>query len=301
MAIPDYQTFMKPLLQFLSDGRVYSLSQCMNHMVNLFKISEKEQHELLPSGKQSIVSNRIGWARTYLKKAGLIEVPKRGCSNITEKGLELLKQNPDKITNKTLKQYPEFLEFFDKVRNSKKDQPTEEDKEKTPEEELEESFENLKKELEEELLSKVKSCTPQFFERMVIDLLLGMGYGGSRHEAGKAIGGVGDEGIDGIISEDRLGLDKIYIQAKRWEGCVSRPEVQKFAGALQGKRASKGIFITTSYYSSEARNYVKQIGNQIILIDGQQLVRLMTEFNIGVEPKQVYELKRLDNDYFEEG
>ncbi len=171
---------------------------------------------------------------------------------------------------------------------------------KTPEEEFEEAFMQLRQEVADELLDKVKSCSPAFFEKMVIDLLLAMGYGGSRQEAGEAIGGIGDEGIDGVINEDRLGLDRIYIQAKRWKGGVSRPEIQKFAGALQGKRAKKGVFITTGYFSQEAKQYVQQIDNKIILIDGRQLVDYMLEFNIGVSTAQSFDLKRIDNDYFEE-
>ncbi|NIM16062.1 MAG: restriction endonuclease [Candidatus Aminicenantes bacterium] len=304
MAIPDYQACMKPLLQFLADGEEYPLSQCVIHLVKVFKLSDDERHEMLPSGKQRIIDNRVGWARTYLKKAGLIDIPRRGYSKITKRGLNLLKKNPDEITNETLKQYPEFRDFikdFKKIEDDTKENKAKEE-EKTPEEELEEAFQRLNREVEDELLNKLKSSTPEFFERMVIDLLLAMGYGGSRKEAGKAIGGTGDEGIDGVISEDRLGLDKIYIQAKRWQkqNRVSRPEVQKFAGALQGKRAKKGIFITTSDFTGEAQQFVDGIENRIILIDGKQLVQLMMQFNVGVEINQVFELKKIDNDYFEE-
>jgi len=253
----------------------------------------------LPSGRQATFNNRVGWARTYLTKAGLIELPKRGHFHITPRGLDALKKNPPKINIPFLEQYPESVEFRtrDKETDHAGTEDTEND-EKTPEESLESAYQKVHKGLASELIQTVKNCSPEFFERLVVDVLIKMGYGGSRKEAGQAVGRSGDGGIDGIIKEDRLGLDIIYIQAKRWENTVGRPDVQKFAGALQGHRAKKGIFITTSGYSKEALDFVSRIDSKIVLIAGETLAQHMIDHNVGVSPVAAYEIKKIDSDYF---
>lgn len=296
MAIPDYQSIMLPLLRQLKDKKEHSLHDCIDSLAKEFNLSEEERRQVLPSGQQEVFVNRVGWARTYLKKAGLLERPRRGFFKISQRGLEVLSQNPQNIDVKFLKKFPEFLEF----QSVKKEKVIEEkdDSSSTPEESIESAHQNLKAELASELLGQLKSNSPALFEKTVVELLLKMGYGGSRKDAGEAIGRSGDEGIDGIIKEDRLGLDIIYIQAKRWENQVGRPEIQKFAGALQGKRARKGIFITTSTFSKEAMEYAANIETKIILIDGNELAGFMIDNNIGVTPVATYEIKRLDTDYF---
>lgn len=303
MPIPDYQALMLPFLKLAADGKEHFLKDSYPALADQFKLTEEEKKIMLPSGQQSIINNRIGWAKTYLKKAKLIQSPKRGTFKITERGLNELKKNPSRIDLAFLEQFSEFIEF----RNLKNNKELTEDKEtiasttvKNPEETIEDAFEEINGSLASEILDTVKSSSPAFFEKLVIDLLLKMGYGGSRKDAGQAIGQVGDEGIDGIIKEDRLGLDVIYIQAKRWKDTVSRPEVQKFAGALQGKRAKKGIYITTSWFSKEAIDFANKIESKMILIDGKELTKLMLEHNVGVSTSKTYEIKKVDHDYFEE-
>ena len=298
MAIPDFQTIMLPLLKFLGDEKEHSLRDTIEHLVNEFSLNEVERKELLPSGQQARFNNRVSWARTYLKKAGLIESAKEGYFRITKLGLEVLKEDPERIDIKYLEKYPEFIEFRKRKKEEKGEKVEIEDA--TPEEMIESACQGLRDNLAIELLQNVKNCSPAFFERLVIDLLIKMGYGGTRKDAGQAIGKSGDEGIDGIIKEDRLGLDVIYIQAKRWGNPVSRPEIQKFVGALQGQKAKKGIFITTSTFTHEAEDYVKKIENKIILIDGDMLTKLMIDHNIGVSSLSSYEIKRMDMDYFTE-
>jgi len=300
MAIPDYQTIMLPLLKFAGDGKVYSKHEAVEYLANEFELTEEERKELLPSGKQGLFDNRVAWAKTYIKQARLIDSPKRGLFVITERGKQVLSQNLDKIDIKLLDQFSEFVEF----KQIKKDKGKQIEKvarvspETNPEESLEAAYQELQESLASDLIQNIKQCAPDFFERLVVDVLIKMGYGGSRKEAGRAIGRTGDEGIDGIIKEDKLGLDIIYMQAKRWENTVGRPEIQKFAGALQGQRARKGIFITTSDFSKEALNYVKNIDSKIILIDGQRLAELMIEHSVGVSPVASYEVKKIDTDYF---
>lgn len=298
MPVPKYHEFMLPMLEFLSDGKEHSLREAIEFLATRFNLSEDERKELLPTGNQSILDNRSGWARTYLKKAGLIESPRRAHFVITERGRSVLKNKPNVIDNKFLEQFPEFQEF--KARSSKPEHAAnlEDGNERTPDEIIEFEYSRIRESLAEELLKMVKTCPPVFFEQLVVDLLVKMGYGGSRKEAGQATKASGDEGIDGIIKEDRLGLDAIYLQAKRWENQVSRPEVQKFAGALQGQRARKGIFITTSTFSSGAAEFCRNIESKIILIDGPELAKLMIDYNVGVSTDKVIELKKIDSDYF---
>lgn len=292
MPIPDYQSIMLPFLNCLADKKEHSIREVIDALASQFKLTEEERNEMLPSGKQALFDNRVGWARTYLKKALLISSPRRGVFAITDRGKEVIDRKISKVDVDFLKQYPEFLEFIKPQPSPGPTPPI------TPEERLENAFQELHDGISSELLQTIKSCSPAFFENLVIDVLLKMGYGGSRQDAGKIRGGSGDGGIDGTINEDKLGLDIIYVQAKRWEGTVGRPEIQKFAGALQGQRARKGIFITTSGFSDEARDYVKHIDSKIILIDGQQLAKLMIEHNVGVSPVASYEIKKIDSDYF---
>lgn len=301
MPIPDYQTIMLPLLEFAGDGNIHTLSESRAHLSALFALTEDEKEELLPSGRQRKFDNRVAWAKVYLEQAGLLLSPKRGQYHITEEGKSLLKAKPKKIDIATLERYEKFINFRDsskKSTTSKTEQKVVVEDIETPEEVLEKSFQSIQKELASALLEQVKNCSPSYFENVVVELLLKMGYGRNRIEAGKAIGKSGDEGIDGIISEDRLGLEAIYIQAKRWASTVGRPEIQKFVGALHGKRARKGVFITTGTYSNEARDYVAHIDPRVVLIDGVQLAEYMIEHNLGVTTKAVYEVKRIDADYF---
>ena len=304
MAIPDYQTLMLPVLKLASDGKEHKFSQAVEKLADKYRLTTEERNELLPSGSQAVFNNRVGWARSYLKQAGLLASPKRGFFTITPKGTELLGTHPTRIDASILEKYPEFVEF----KNRKKDKSESESEivpsfeqgsTLTPEDALASAYNKLRSALESEILSSVKEASPSFFERVVVDLLVKMGYGGNRQDAGRALGKSGDGGIDGIINEDRLGLDVIYIQAKRWEGVVGRPEIQKFAGALQGQRARKGVFITTSSFTKEAKEYASAIDSKIILIDGEHLSKLMAEHNVGVSTVGQYEVKKLDSDYFD--
>ncbi len=301
MRIPDFQTIMLPLLRHVGDGREHSIRELVAELAQEFMLTEEERNTLLPSGKQKVFYNRVGWARTYLAKAGLIEMSRRSYYRITERGKQVLAGNPPRIDMKFLGQFPEYEEFREREGGRRRpSRETEFDQEeKTPEEILEGVYQEIKDGLAQELLGLVKKSTPAFFERLVVELLVKMGYGGSRRDAARAVGQVGDEGIDGIIDEDRLGLDTIYIQAKKWDNVVGRPEIQKFVGALMGKRAKKGIFITTSSFSTEAANYVSSIDAKIVLIDGKRLAELMIDYDVGVTTITTYQLKRVDSDYFE--
>jgi len=306
MTIPDYQTIMLPLLRLSADGEEHKFRTSIEALADEFQLNSEERNELLPSGGAPLFDNRVGWARTYLKQAGLLKSSKRGFFSITDRGTELLAQNLPHIDVSVLDQYPEFREFRTRRKEKPSDKSPEQEisfikaeTEETPEDSLAAAYYKIRKSLEVELLDQIKDSSPSFFERLVIDLLVKMGYGGSRQDAGRAVGKSGDGGIDGIINEDRLGLDVIYIQAKRWDGTVGRPEIQKFAGALQGQRAKKGIFITTSSFTKEAIEYASFIDTRIILMDGEKLTSLMVDNNIGVSTTGVYELKKIDTDYFE--
>ncbi len=301
--IPDYQTLMLPVLKSVADGKEHKFREIADSIAKNFGLTEEELGCLLPSGNQSIFDNRVGWAKTYLKKACLIEYKGKGVLKITERGKQVLKDSPQKIDNKFLKQYDEFNEFQNKVNPKEEKQETETDyKNQTPEELIETAFHDFQKSLAEELLDKIRNVSPSFFEKLVVALLVKMGYGGSIKDAGQAIGRTGDEGIDGIIKEDKLGLDVIYIQAKRWKenNVIGRPEIQKFVGALAGQGAKKGVFITASSFTKEALDYKPMNDTKVILIDGMKLANLMIEYNLGVAQLHCYELKKLDNDYFDE-
>ncbi|MBN1867421.1 restriction endonuclease [Candidatus Sumerlaeota bacterium] len=309
MAIPDYQTCMLPVLKFHSDGQEHTFRETIEALAREFGLTDDECREMLPSGGQEIFDNRVGWARTYLKKAGLLEAPKRGLTRITERGLEVLGTNPQRVDAKYLSRFEEFQAFQARHRsktgadaesraNGNDAEP--ETNDKTPEESLENAYQKLRSNLAADLLQNLKSCSPSFFERLVVDVIVKMGYGGTRKDAGQAIGRGGDGGIDGIVKEDKLGLDAIYIQAKRWENTVGRPEIQKFVGVLTGERARKGLFITTSDFSRDAREFVKHLETKVVLIDGETLADLMIDHNVGVSTVSSYEIKRVDSDYFTE-
>jgi len=269
-------------------------------------LSDEERRELLPSGGARLFDNRIGWAKSHMTQAGLLVSPKRAISMITPRGLKVLKDCPSRVDLRVLNEFEDFREFRNRRRSSEEKEPEENagssgleiPDSRTPEELLESSYLQVRSNIEAELLAQIMASPPDFLERVVVDLVVRMGYGGSRRDAGAALGRSGDEGIDGIIKEDPLGLDIIYLQAKRWEGSVGRPEIQKFAGALQGQRARKGIFITTSTFTAEALEYASRIETKIILIDGARLSKLMFDHGVGVATASTYEVKRIDSDYF---
>jgi restriction system protein len=300
MPIPDYQTLMLPLLRFLSDENEHKIDEAIVALSKEFGLSPEEQQKTLPSGQQTVIRNRIGWARTYLAKAGLIETVRRGLFRMTEKGKTILSSKPERIDIHFLEQFPDFVAFRDLHHKDGDEKKEASGEAQTPEEAFDDAYQRLRADLETELLELVKAASPAFFERIVVELLVKMGYGGNLHDAGRAVGQVGDGGIDGIIKEDRLGLDVIYIQAKRWDATVGRPEIQKFVGALGGNRARKGVFITSSGFSKDAVEFVDRIESKIVLIDGQELARLMVDHGVGVSTIQTYDVKKVDSDYFVE-
>lgn len=304
MAIPGFQTFMLPFLKFAGDGKEHTLVEAYEHLAKVFALSEEDRNEMLASGKQSKFENRVGWVRTYMQKAGLLEATGRARFCITDRGQRVLSSNLSEINIKFLNQFPEFIEFHKGTgrqgRASEESDDETKHQTRSPDEILDEAYLNLRTALAEEILARVKKCPPSFFEKLVVDLLVAMGYGGSRKDAGSRIGRSGDEGVDGIIKEDRLGLDIVYIQAKRWEGPVGRPVVQAFAGSLEGFRARKGVLITTSKFTPDAQSYTDRIEKKIVLIDGEQLAQFMIDFGIGVSEVNHYIVKKMDQDYFEE-
>ncbi len=289
---------MLPLLQHFADGEEHANQETMDALAKGLQLTEAERGQLLPSGKQTIFTNRVAWAKSHFKQAGLLDAPRRGVYRLTERGREVLHSHAGPITLRFLDQFPEHRAFRSQTKAGVQVEDSQPSNNLTPQEYIESGYQQMRTTLATDLLTRVKECSPDFFERLVIELLLAMGYGGSRQEAGQAVGKSGDGGIDGIIKEDRLGLDVIYIQAKRWEGIVGRPEVQKFAGALQGQRARKGIFLTSSAFTKEAVAFAAAIESKIVLIGGEELVTLMIDHNIGVTPVASYEIKRIDTDYF---
>ncbi|MFT4204496.1 MAG: restriction endonuclease [Chitinophagaceae bacterium] len=304
MSIPDFQSFFYPILKFSSDKQEHSLDEVRDFLTQYFSLTDEDKAERVPSGTQTKFDNRIYWTKSYFSKARLIENTKRSHFKITERGLKFLQNFSSEISINDLKTINEFRSFNEGIHSTSEIQIIENNKTietKTPLEKLEESYQYIKRELGLELLEKIRSNTWQFFEDLVIDLMVKMGYGGSRNKAGESIKRTNDEGIDGIINEDKLGLDIIYLQAKMWktETNIGRPEIQKFVGALHGKRAKKGVFITTSSFSKGAVDYVKSIDPKVILIDGETLTNLMIEYNVGTTPIETYQIKKIDLDYFE--
>lgn len=301
--IPDFQTLMLPVLKEVSDGKEHKICDVVNSLAKQFSLGDEELTIMISSGTQSVFYNRISWAKTHLKKARLIESETKGTIKITERGKQVLQEKPTRIDIKFLKKFDEFVEFRTKSNSKKEKTEIETDYDnQTPEELIETAFQDFQKSLAEDLLEKIRSVSPSFFEKLVVALLVKMGYGGSIKDAGKAVGKTGDEGIDGIIKEDKLGLDVIYVQAKRWKenNIIGRPEIQKFVGALAGQGAKKGIFITASSFSKEALEYKPMNDTKVILIDGMELANYMIEYNLGVAPLHNYELKKIDSDYFDE-
>lgn len=306
MPIPDFQTLMRPILEVHSDGKECLNRDLVTQLSERFGLSDEERREMLPSGGARLFDNRIGWAKSHMTQAGLLVSPKRAVSLITARGLKVLKDCPSRVDLRVLNEFEDYREFRNRRRSSGEKEPEENvgnsgleiPDSRTPEELLESSYLQVRSNIEAELLAQIMASPPDFLERVVVDLVVRMGYGGSRRDAGAALGRSGDEGIDGIIKEDPLGLDIIYLQAKRWEGSVGRPEIQKFAGALQGQRARKGIFITTSTFTAEALEYASRIETKIILIDGARLSKLMFDHGVGVATASTYEVKRIDSDYF---
>lgn len=296
MAVPTFQSLMRPLLEMALDGHDHSKAEAVEALAERMSLTEEERNDRLPSGKQTRLANRVGWARLHLKHAGLIDSPARGVFRITERGRDAL-AGGDPINMKYLARYPEYLEFR-AGKLATESEATGAD-EGTPEERLEASYATLRDALADELLERLRVVEPPFFEQLVIDLLVAMGYGGSLRDAAQAVGQSGDGGIDGIIKEDKLGLDAIYVQAKRWSGTVGRPVIQAFAGSLDGFRARKGIFITTSSFSRDALEYVGVIEKRIVLVDGARLADLMIEHGVGVDPIASYTVFKIDEDYFE--
>ncbi len=292
---------MLPILEVVSDGRDHLMRDVTRAVADRFGLSAAERAEMLPSGQQTIISNRVAWAKTHMKMAGLLENPVRGFIRLSPAGRKALDQKPGQIDLKFLRQYPSFIEFTRK--SAQPDSATEPEVSltKTPKELIDEAYKSLRNALAKELLERVKAGSPRFFEEMVVKLLVAMGYGGSLADAGKRIGGTGDGGIDGIINEDRLGLDVVCIQAKRWEATVGRPVVQGFVGSMDYHRARKGVLVTTSSFSGEARDYVTRIeGKKVVLIDGETLADLMIDYNVGVSVADTYLVKRVDFDFFNE-
>jgi restriction system protein len=297
MAVPKYDELMLPYLEVVSDGEEYKNREVEDALAAYFQLSDEDRQEMLASGNQRVMTNRVSWACVYLRKAGLIERTRRGWYRITDLGLDVLESKPDKIDRNYLMQFTSFAEF-QKRDNPKQAANTDANK-ATPVDALEANYLDLRQKLAHDLLERIRDNSPQFFENLVIDLMLAMGYGGSRRDAGKATRLGRDGGIDGVIKEDRLGLNNIYIQAKRWENTVGRPEVQAFSGALDMHNASRGVFITTSQFSTDALDFVERIGKKIILIDGEQLAELMIDFGVGVTTKATYVVYEVDENYFD--
>ncbi len=307
MSVPDYQSLMLPLLESAKDAGEVKTSECVDKIAKMLRLSEEDVGELLPSGKQTLLSNRVFWAKTYMAKAKLIESTKRGYFKITDRGYTTLNKNPQGINNRILSQFPEFVQWTEKSssnsnQNVKADGASLEESPITPEEQIEKVHLSIVKQLENDILEYVAAVTPSQFERIIVDLLISMGYGGGRSEMGRALGRSNDGGVDGVIKEDELGLDVVYIQAKRYDpsNSIGRPALQGFAGSLEGFNATKGVFVTTSSFAASAYEYVQKIHKRIILIDGKELAKLMIRHNVGVRPKEVYEVKKIDEDYFDE-
>ena len=303
MAVPDFQSLMLPLLRLAGDGMDHTFKDAVEAIAIEFSLTPEERNELLPSSSRTtLFYNRLAWAKTHMTMAGLLQAPRRGVFCITQRGRELLVSQLARIDMKTLQQFPEYerARRGDVQASVEPAMPAVAFNELTPEESIERAHLSLRKDLARELLESIMQCSPAFFELLIIKLMIKMGYGGSREEAGKAVGRSGDGGIDGIINEDRLGLDAIYLQAKRWEGVIGRPEIMKFVGALAGQRATKGVFITTSWVTQDAKDYALSSQYKVVLIGGERLADLMIEHDLGVSVAATYQLKRIDSDFFSE-
>lgn len=302
MPIPDYQTFLLPLLTLLADGQERSLRDAIDALADRFGLTEEERSARLPSGRQRILDNRVSWAATYLRQARLLESPRRGFLRISDRGRAVLASAPTRIDVRFLEQFPEFQAFRTRrPSGTAPGTPAADESPETPEEQIERAHVAIRQALAAELIDRILAAPPALFEQLVVDLLVRMGYGGSHGEAAQAVGRSGDGGIDGIVKEDRLGLETIYIQAKRWQGPVGRPEVQRFVGALHGRGARKGVFVTTSTFTQEARDFARQLTPfTLVLVDGTQLAELLIDYDVGVTPVKTYTVKRIDPGFFGE-
>lgn len=304
MAVPDFSSMFVPFLQVLADGSEQHIQTITEAVADRMGVSKEDRELMLPSGNQRRLANRIGWARTHLKHAGLIEYRDRGVMKITDRGLQLLTTNPVSLSLKDLDEFAEHKAWRSKGKNIDGGggvvSPVVVDPELTPMEQMSSLSSELNRQLADDLLAQVRIMDPYKFEQLVIDLLFAMGYGGSRTEAAKVTQATNDEGIDGIINEDRLGLDVIYVQAKRWKDNVGRKEIQAFVGALAGKQATKGVFITTSSFRDTAVEYASAVAQKVVLVDGERLGQLMIEYDIGVSHDQTFIVKKVDSDYFDE-
>lgn len=296
---------MLPLLRLFEDGKEHTIREVTEKLAEEFSLTDDELKERVPSGRKTVFDDRVGWAKTYVKQAGLLNSPKRATFTISERGKKVLRENPKQIDNRYLERFPEFMEFKNRRRKKSEDEDNPilsgKEADQTPLEILDQAYQEMRSVLASDLLDRVLELSPVFFERLVVELLVKMGYGGSIKDAGQAIGKTGDEGIDGTIKEDLLGLDIVYIQAKRWnrDNPVGRPVLQSFAGALAGQQgAKKGIFITTSSFTKDAKDYASKTDKKIVLIDGEELAEYMIDYNLGCTTHQTYEVKKIDNDYF---
>jgi restriction system protein len=304
MPIPNFQMVMLPLLQDLASGERTG-QETLDALAEQFSLTPEESAVRLPSGKQSTFTNRVAWAKSHMKAAGLIESPRRGVYRLTERGRQVLAARPTSIGMSFLSQYPEYVAFRQPSAESSEPSAVGPSTiaaglldERTPDDLIDDGYRQLRTGLVKDLRERIAAMAPSAFEQLVVDLLTAMGYGGPQEDAGLVVGRGGDEGIDGLIKEDKLGLETIYIQAKRWQGVVGRPEIQRFAGALQGQRARKGVFITSSNFTSEARAYAGAIQTTIVLVDGAQLAELMIDHDVGVTTAKRLDIKRVDSDYF---
>lgn len=309
MAVPDYQSFMRPLLVYAEDGKEKRIGEAINALADRLNISEADRQTMLPSGKQTLLANRVHWARTYLAKAGALKNTRRSHFIVTERGKQLLAANPDRVTTKTLTQFPEFVDFQTPTSNrgdeieTAQAAPEASRDTSTPDEAITEAAQIITEKLKDDLLERIGALSPTFFENLVVDLIVAMKYGGGSKESVRVrLRTTGDNGIDGIVNEDVLGLDAVYLQAKRYapDNIVGRPLIQQFAGALVGEGATKGVFITTSSFSSAAIQFAEQVPQKIILIDGDRLTQLMIQYDVGVRVERTVQIKRIDLDYFEE-
>ncbi|MFO0451226.1 MAG: restriction endonuclease [Pseudomonadota bacterium] len=302
MPIPDFQSLMLPLLKHVGDGSEYTIAGSRDILADRYNLSEEERNQRLPSGAANTFYNRLAWAKTYLERAGLLIKVKRGVFKISPAGIALLRNPPDRVDIAYLQRFDAFNEFRKKttdIRSVNVEPLLPEESGATPEEALELAYKDLRDDLASQLLAQIKSAHPSFFEKLVVDLMLKMGYGGPGDDPGTVTSYGHDAGVDGVINEDTLGLDVIYLQAKRWDNTVGRPEIQKFVGALHGKRAKKGVFLTTSNFSAEAIEYANTIDSKVVLIDGLKLSQLLIDYDVGVSTSQIYTIKRIDTDYFE--
>jgi restriction system protein len=306
MAIPKYDEMMLPMLRLLADGVEHSQRELADKIAEQFKLTAEERAAMLPKVRATYLRHRVGWAGFGLRRAGLADNPHNGTLQITDDGRKFLESNPARLRAIDLKAFPAYAAFLEKTKSdgeapAPKVRASDSLEQETPEERMGSAFSELNATLVTELLSRLAKIDPFRFEQVVLDLLVKMGYGGSFKEAAAVTQKTGDEGIDGVINEDRLGLDVIYIQAKRWKSNVGRPEIQSFVGALAGKKASKGVFITTSAFHDHARDYAAGLHQKVILIDGRRLAELMIEHGIGVAEEHAYHVKKIDSDYFDEG